>query len=904
MSCSAGATCNIPSNQAALTVRLGDERDKETCNGKFRISEDRLQLIVEEGCDADFVVQTVDLMWVGGNTKVLKFGQRDGKTPFQVDPPRLLDAGNYADMPGCYQATINCENQLIISPNADCKAKLPSICEYDPLDLVLIDVKVTYDEAVAKCKAMNRPLASLKNEEQTNKALNLAKSQKIAVYISATYDATIQGFRWEDGERLAYTNWLRNPEPMRHNKEHFCVTFDTKKGKWVSRLCANKFLAMCGPPNTDTPLVFTPYYPVPGDVCMDDLKVKLRRAQCQDYICDDPAMIECSAQDESGGWVTQETQKKGTISCTKTKIACKPGHELDCSTFRVRFLCPYEDNQCKELESLEAPACNGGMMCFPVTNHYVCRCPPGKIYSDITKECTNFCGECIAWGDPHYTTFRGNKYDFMGSCTYKFTGVCNPEEYTTEPYFEIFTTNVECTNAREDGTCIQWVEISLKNIPTECICGTTIKEDFLIKTKAYENKYWINDVEMTDEIFVKDNVWKITLRNGQWSVIIHSLDLAIKLVGNHLRVQVPERFSGKLCGLCGDCDSSKFRLRNGTAIEVPKSKAGWRWDIYTMKILGDDWRVANPYSSFEKCSKNITDEECSTENKLTLQDEQLCGVFLQKGNFLQECFDKMSGNNSQTLEIRRMEFHHDCIYDICGAKYPEKAICTPLQTFAQQCATLGVTVQWRSPDRCPMDCGENEEYRTDASCQKQCNEEPGQQDQCDDEPLEGCACKDGFRRRNNKCVPKDQCGCRVLDHEGNLVKYLAPGEEAILPQCTEIVKCVKKDDGTLSMKYRDYVLPNNAVCANTVPPSYKCAKGFKFAEDNVTCIKERDSCTDPYELRDGICIHTPTQKKIWRQALYRCNAADGTLVHIDTAQKIDTVKNILKLNKWCKYRFQ
>ncbi|GFR68624.1 fibrillin-1-like isoform X1 [Elysia marginata] len=344
MECSPGATCNIASQQAALTVKVANASAIEACKGKFRITEDRRQLVVDEGCESTFIVQTVNLAWVGGNTNVLKFDQRAGKTPFQVDPPRLLDADSYGEMSGCFQATRNSKDEFIISPTVDCSAGLPSICEYDPLDFVLINKKVTWKEAVDKCKEMNRPIASTKNREQQNKALSLLKGLGHSAYISAYYDVSIKAYRWEDGERLAYTDWVLSPEPYRSGRDHFCVSMNPHSGAWYSRKCSNKFYALCGPPNSDVPLVFTPYYPVPGDVSLDEIKGKIRRAQKQDYICDDPVTIECSAKAENGDWVTQETQSGQTIRCTKDEIACAPGRELDCATFRVRFLCPYGKN--------------------------------------------------------------------------------------------------------------------------------------------------------------------------------------------------------------------------------------------------------------------------------------------------------------------------------------------------------------------------------------------------------------------------------------------------------------------------------------------------------------------------------------------------------------------------------
>lgn len=47
---------------------------------------------------------------------------------------------------------------------------------------------------------------------------------------------------------------------------------------------------------------------------------------------------------------------------------------------------------------------------------------------------------CQASGDPHYVTFDGRRYDFMGACVYLLAGTCGSNNMTL-PEFRVLVEN-------------------------------------------------------------------------------------------------------------------------------------------------------------------------------------------------------------------------------------------------------------------------------------------------------------------------------------------------------------------------------------------------------------------------------------------------------------------------------
>lgn len=96
-------------------------------------------------------------------------------------------------------------------------------------------------------------------------------------------------------------------------------------------------------------------------------------------------------------------------------------------------------------------------------------CQGGK-FSCTNKKCE---ARCSATGDPHYLTFDGHRYDFMGTCSYYLL-------YDND--FDIIVDNIQCGHS-EYATCTRSVTIDYN--------GMNIKLD-------HNNRLFVNGREITE----------------------------------------------------------------------------------------------------------------------------------------------------------------------------------------------------------------------------------------------------------------------------------------------------------------------------------------------------------------------------------------------------------------------
>lgn len=94
-------------------------------------------------------------------------------------------------------------------------------------------------------------------------------------------------------------------------------------------------------------------------------------------------------------------------------------------------------------------------------------CGAGK-WTCTTKKCES---TCSATGDPHYQTFDGTRFDFMGKCSYYLIH---------DKDFEIIVDNIEC--GHDDAACTKSLSININ--------GQSIKMD-------HNHQLFVNGREVT-----------------------------------------------------------------------------------------------------------------------------------------------------------------------------------------------------------------------------------------------------------------------------------------------------------------------------------------------------------------------------------------------------------------------
>lgn len=364
---------------------------------------------------------------------------------------------------------------------------------------------------------------------------------------------------------------------------------------------------------------------------------------------------------------------------------------LQCKSGRIYKACgPSFEPSCGGATEEPSGNCNEGCFCPDGTLQHngecvqLEKCPctlrgrhfkPG---SQINKDCNTCscdrgvwkcsdesCGaRCAAIGDPHYTTFDGRRFDFMGKCSYYLLKGTN---------YSIEAENVACPgsisedlNFVSSGTdvpsCTKSVSVNIQN-------GDVTKT---IKLK--QGKQVLVDGIEIQKLPIKVLNGLVIVRQASSMIILVSFKDGLKISwdGTRVYIDAPASYRGKTKGLCGTFNSNlqdDFLSPEGdveTAVSAFANK--WRTREFC-DYVSDEPDIPHP------CKLNIENKEKALH---------LCTKL--KSEIFSQCHWHVDPDS----------FYEDCVYDVCACKGDiATCLCPIFNAYSNECNRLGSPINWR-----------------------------------------------------------------------------------------------------------------------------------------------------------------------------------------------------------------
>ncbi|XDV18482.1 hypothetical protein PO909_024166, partial [Leuciscus waleckii] len=448
--------------------------------------------------------------------------------------------------------------------------------------------------------------------------------------------------------------------------------------------------------------------------------------------------------------------------------------------------------------------------------------------------------DCIISGDPHYNTFDGKYYSFMGTCTYTLARTC---KNNTGPWFSI--------EGKNEERGISGVSYLRKLYVT--VDGVTV-------TMMKNRRTLVNGLRVSLPHSPSPLI-SLSLA-GQYVILTTSFGLEVKWDGNHYaKISVPSSYYDQMCGLCGDYDgnpNNDFTKPDGSQSDSSHQ-------------FGDSWQTDEDEDATCKPDPG-PQPPCDPVLEGVVSNPENCGRITDTNGPFRDCINV----------VDPLPFFQSCVFDMCRYQGLQQVLCDQLQAYTDACLSAGAPVhQWREPDFCPLVCPPNSHYSICvSSCPETClgiNGPPG----CSEKCVEGCECDPGFILSDNKCVPVKDCGC--VDPSGS---YHPVNESWYLESCTQ--KCTCEGGGTIQC-YNTSCLPTES--CQLQDGDYVC-KPLGTGICSVSGDPHYNSFDDKVHHFMGACSYTLTKP---------CNETSGLPYfsvetqneHRDNNKKVSYVRSVI-----------
>ncbi|KAM4703005.1 IgGFc-binding protein-like [Rhinophrynus dorsalis] len=328
---------------------------------------------------------------------------------------------------------------------------------------------------------------------------------------------------------------------------------------------------------------------------------------------------------------------------------------------------------------------------------------------------------CVASGDPHFTTFDGKKFDFMGTCIYQLVSVCS-----SDPSLTPFQVNLQ----NEDR--------GRKTVSYTKAVTLQVYNQTITLSKSYPLQILVNGVLTSLPFSFNTNKIKAFIR-GEHAFVRTDFDVTVNFNwDSYARVMLPSTYASAVCGLCGNYNQDPND-------DLPQTDGK---DNFDSSLLSELWKVGEVDGCTSGCKGACP--QCSEEQSLVYKSEKYCGILNKAEGPLSQCFKV----------IDPIPYLTDCVYDSCQYQGHYSVVCAAIAAYASQCQEKGINIsQWRTPTFCNLDCPSNSHYEICGSgCLVTCAGITSP-DKCEKSCTEGCYCDSGFILSGDTCVPRSQCGC-------------------------------------------------------------------------------------------------------------------------------------------------
>merc|ERR1719431_1118046 len=390
-------------------------------------------------------------------------------------------------------------------------------------------------------------------------------------------------------------------------------------------------------------------------------------------------------------------------------------------------------------------ACDADEICKPVDGQFACQ--PESF------------ANCNGNGDPHYVTFDGTKFDYMGVCRYTLVKTMDAHIGSLRQF------SVEVENEVIGGNDrVSWLKEATFSFFHERLNSTV--SIVMNRADGSNGQALVSGlftafpgVSTKVDGFADEAVSIQTTTNG---VVIKYGSVTVEFKKYLISVTVPSAYQNKVTGLCGTYnEDSSDDLTNSTGSVVIDANQ-----------FGDSFLVGECGAS----SPPVNDPPCTIEQQERWNTVEFCGVITSDDGPFAAC--------KETHDLSG--FFDNCLYDMCLTDGDLNTLSEILTLVSRECTT-DVVCNWR--EQIPavaglFTCPENSVYSGCASaCPATCFD-PLAPGRCGLPTEEGCVCKIGYVLLAGKCVKENECGCYTGEYG-----YVAQGFSRSNDDCTRRCTC-------------------------------------------------------------------------------------------------------------------